>query len=127
MVRVIGTEIPDNKKLVYSLRYLYGIGPTMADKIIEHLGLDPDKRANQLTEDEIARLNTYLQASFVLEGDLRRQVQNNIKRLIAIHSYRGTRHRNGLPCRGQRTRSNARTRKGRKKTVAGKKKAVAKK
>jgi small subunit ribosomal protein S13 len=122
MPRIIGIDIPDNKRLEISLRYIYGIGPAMAREVIERLGLDPDKRAAKLTEDEVARLNQLLQAEYVVEGDLRRQIQNNIKRLQAIHSYRGLRHRLSLPVRGQRTRTNCRTRKGKRKTVANKKK-----
>lgn len=122
MPRVIGIDIPDNKRLEISLMYLFGIGKTLSNQIIERLGLNPDMRANQLTQDDIARLNALLTSEYVVEGDLRRQIQNNIKRLIGIHAYRGTRHRVGLPVRGQRTRTNARTRKGRRKTVAGKKK-----
>jgi small subunit ribosomal protein S13 len=122
MPRVIGTDIPDNKRLIISLTYIYGIGSFRAQEIIEKLKLDPNMRARELTEDDIARINTLLQNDFVVEGDLRRQVQNNIKRLISINCYRGMRHRSGLPVRGQRTQSNARTRKGKRKTVAGKKK-----
>jgi small subunit ribosomal protein S13 len=122
MPRIIGIDIPDSKKLAISLTYIYGIGRHVATEIISKLGLDPDMRAHKLTQDEIARINTLLQAEYVVEGDLRRQVQNNIKRLISIHSYRGLRHRSGLPVRGQRTRTNARTRKGRRKTIANKKK-----
>ncbi len=122
MVRLLGVDIPDNKRLEISLRYLYGIGPTLARKIIEALHLNPDMRAHQLSPDDVARITTLLQ-SYTIEGDLRREVQNNIKRLIHIHSYRGSRHKSGLPVRGQRTRTNARTRKGPRKTVAGKKKA----
>lgn len=122
MPRVIGIDIPDNKRLEISLTYLYGIGRHLANEIIAKLGLDPDVRAHKLTQDELARINTLLQAEYVVEGDLRRQVQNNIKRLISIHSYRGQRHRLGLPVRGQRTKTNSRTRKGRRKTVANKKK-----
>lgn len=122
MPRIIGIDIPDNKRLEISLRYIYGIGPALAMQVIERLGLDPNKRAAQLTEDEIARLNQLLQAEYVVEGDLRRQIQNNIKRLQAVHSYRGLRHRLSLPVRGQRTRTNCRTRKGKRKTVANKKK-----
>jgi len=121
MPRVIGTDIPDNKRLEISLTYIYGIGRTVAHEIIAKLGLDPNMRAKDLTPDDIAKLNATLQSDYVVEGDLRRQVQNNIKRLISIHSYRGLRHRLGLPVRGQHTQSNARTRKGKKKTVAGKK------
>jgi small subunit ribosomal protein S13 len=122
MPRVIGIDIPDNKRLEISLTYLYGIGRHLSNAIIAKLGLDPDMRANKLTQDDIARLNGLLQSEYVVEGDLRRQIQNNIKRLISIHSYRGTRHRVGLPVRGQRTKTNSRTRKGRRKTVANKKK-----
>ena len=122
MPRVIGTDIPDNKRLIISLTYIYGIGPFRAQEIIEKLKLNPDMRARELTEDNIKKINTLLQNEYIVEGDLRRQVQNNIKRLISINCYRGMRHRTGLPVRGQRTQSNARTRKGKKKTVAGKKK-----
>lgn len=122
MPRVIGTDIPDNKRLIISLTYIYGIGLFKAKEIIEKLKLDPNMRAKELTEDEIAKINTLLQNEYIVEGDLRRQVQNNIKRLISINCYRGMRHRTGLPVRGQKTQSNARTRKGKKKTVAGKKK-----
>jgi len=122
MTRIIGTDIPDNKRIDVSLTYIYGIGRHLAAQLIEKLRLDPAKRAKDLTSDEIAKINAELQSEYVVEGDLRRQVQNNIKRLVGIHSYRGTRHRLGLPVRGQRTRTNARTRKGKKKTVANKKK-----
>ncbi len=123
MARVLGVDIPDNKRLEISLTYIYGVGLKSSQKILSQLGLNPDMRAHQLTPDDIARLNALLQSEFVVEGDLRRQVQNNIKRLVSIHCYRGMRHRLGLPVRGQRTRTNARTRKGPKKTVANKKKA----
>lgn len=122
MVRVLGVDIPDKKRIEVSLRYLYGIGPTLAREVIERLHLNPDLRANQLSADDVAKINALLQAEYTIEGDLRRQVQNNIKRLIGIHCYRGMRHRLGLPVRGQRTRTNARTRKGPRRTVAGKKK-----
>jgi len=122
MPRVIGIDIPDNKRLEISLTYIYGLGRHKAAEIIAKLGLDPAVRAHKLTQDDIARINTLLQAEYIVEGDLRRQVQNNIKRLISIHSYRGQRHRLGLPVRGQRTKTNSRTRKGRRKTVANKKK-----
>lgn len=125
MPRIIGVDIPENKRLEVSLTYLYGIGPALSNEIIQKLNLDPDKRAKDLDEEEIARLNNLLQSEeYMVEGDLRRKVQGDIKRLISIHSYRGLRHRTGLPARGQRTRTNARTRKGRKKTVANKKKLV---
>ena len=123
MVRILGVDIPDNKRLEISLRYLYGIGPTLAREIIQKLNLDPGLRSHKLSADDIARISSLLQSEYVVEGDLRRQVQNNIKRLIGIHSYRGIRHRVGLPVRGQRTRTNSRTRKGPRKTVAGKKRA----
>lgn len=122
MPRVIGIDIPDNKRLEISLTYVYGVGRRLSNEIIEKLGLDKNMRAHNLTQDDIARLNGLLQSEYVVEGDLRRQVQNNIKRLINIHSYRGMRHRSGLPVRGQRTRTNSRTRKGKRKTVANKKK-----
>lgn len=123
MPRVIGIDIPDNKRLVISLTYIYGIGNAKSQEIVERLGLNPDMRARELSQDDIARLNTLLQSEeYTVEGDLRRQVQNNIKRLVSINSYRGTRHRLGLPVRGQQTQTNARTRKGRRKTVANKKK-----
>jgi len=121
MPRVIGIDIPDNKRLEVSLTYVFGIGRKLSNQIIEKLGLNKDMRAKELNEDEIARLNAILQSEYVVEGDLRRQIQNNIKRLVGIHCYRGMRHRLGLPVRGQRTRTNARTRKGKRKTVANKK------
>ena len=122
MPRVIGVDIPTNKRLIIALTYIYGVGPAVAKALVEALKLNPDMRAKDLSQEDIARLNATLQSDYVVEGDLRRQVQGNIKRLISIHCYRGNRHRLGLPVRGQRTSTNARTRKGRKKTVAGKKK-----
>ena len=123
MPRIIGVDIPANKRLVISLTYIYGIGKTLAMRLLNQLGLNPDMRAKDLGEDEIARINAALQSDeYVVEGDLRREVQGHIKRLININSYRGRRHKLGLPVRGQRTRCNARTRKGKKKSVAGKKK-----
>lgn len=122
MPRIIGIDIPDNKRLEISMTYIYGIGRAVSNEIIAKLGLDKNMRAHKLTQDDIARINTLLQSEYVVEGDLRRQIQNNIKRLVSIHSYRGTRHRSGLPVRGQRTKTNSRTRKGRRKTVANKKK-----
>ena len=124
MPRIIGIDIPANKRLVISLTYIYGIGNVLSEELIRKLKLDPDMRASKLTETDIAKINAILQSDYLVEGDLRRQVQNNIKRLITIHSYRGLRHRLGLPVRGQRTRTNARTRKGKKRTVAGRKKAA---
>lgn len=122
MPRVIGIDIPDNKRLEISLTYIYGVGRCLSNEIINKLGLDKNMRAHKLTQDDIARLNNLLQSEYEVEGDLRRKVQNDIKRLINIHSYRGQRHRLGLPVRGQRSRTNARTRKGKRKTVANKKK-----
>ena len=122
MPRIIGIDIPDKKRLEISLTYIYGVGRHLAMEIINKLQLDPAKLARELTQDEVARINALLQSDYMVEGDLRRQRQNNIKRLINIHSYRGLRHRLGLTVRGQRTQTNARTRKGRKKTVANKKK-----
>lgn len=122
MPRIIGIDIPDRKRLIIALTYIYGIGPNISAEIIDKLGLSPDMKAAELTSDDIAKINNLLQSEYVVEGDLRRQVQNNIKRLISIHSYRGLRHRTGLPVRGQRTQKNARTRKGKAKTIANKKK-----
>lgn len=122
MPRVIGIDIPENKRLVISLTYLYGIGNHLSQQIIDKLGLDPNIRAHKLSQDDLARINNLLQSEYIVEGDLRRQVQNNIKRLISINAYRGIRHRLGLPVRGQRTRTNSRTRKGKRRTVANKKK-----
>ncbi|CAM0117755.1 30S ribosomal protein S13 [Rhabdochlamydiaceae symbiont of Dictyostelium giganteum] len=122
MPRIIGIDVPDNKRLEIALTYIYGVGDKLSSQIIAKLGLNPSMRAHQLSEDDIARINALLQKEYVVEGDLRRQVQNDIKRLISIHCYRGSRHRLGLPVRGQRTRTNARTRKGKRKTVANKKK-----
>jgi small subunit ribosomal protein S13 len=122
MPRVVGIDIPDKKRLEISLTYIYGIGRHVSNEICAKIGLDPNMRAHNLSEDDIAKINAILTTQYVVEGDLRRQIQNNIKRLISIHCYRGMRHRLGLPCRGQRTRTNSRTRKGKRKTVANKKK-----
>ena len=121
MPRIAGVDIPENKKVRYSLRYIYGIGPKIADDILDVSKINPDIKARDLTDDEVGRIAAYLDTNVIVEGTLRRQVQQNIQRLRDIRSYRGERHRKGLPTRGQRTRCNARTRKGRKKTVAGKK------
>ncbi len=123
MARILGVDIPDNKRLEISLTYIFGIGLSTSHEIMAKLKLNPDMRAGKLTSDDIARLTSLIQTEYIVEGDLRRQVQNNIKRLVSIHCYRGMRHRLGLPVRGQRTRTNSRTRKGPRKTVAGKKKA----
>ncbi len=124
MPRIIGTDIPGKKRLIIALTYIFGVGPKIAEEIVEKLSLDPDMRAQNLSEDEISKLNGLLQTEYTVEGDLRREVQGNIKRLISIGAYRGARHKCGLPTRGQRTKCNARQRKGKKKTVAGKKKAA---
>ena len=121
MPRISGIDIPENKKVRYSLRYIYGIGPKTADDILEAAKINPDKKSRDLTDDEVGLIAAYLDENVLVEGTLRRQVKQNIQRLRDIRSYRGERHRKGLPTRGQRTRCNARTRKGRKKTVAGKK------
>ncbi len=121
MPRIVGVDVPGEKRLEISLTYIYGIGRTLSNQVIEELSLDKDMRAKNLTEDDIAKINAYLQSKCIVEGDLRRQIQNNIKRLIGINCYRGMRHRTGLPVRGQRTRTNSRTRKGKRKTVANKK------
>jgi small subunit ribosomal protein S13 len=117
MPRVLGIDIPGRKKLEYSLRYIYGIGPTTAKVICEKAKLDPSKKADDLTDEDVQRLVAVLQSDYRIEGDLRREVSANIRRLISIGSYRGRRHRAGLPVRGQRTKTNARTRKGAKRTV----------
>ena len=121
MVRILGVDIPENKRLEIALTYIYGIGRKRAQEIIAELNLDPNMRARKLTEENIAVINKLLQTKYTVEGDLKREVQNDIKRLISIHSYRGLRHRVGLPVRGQRTSTNARTRKGKKRTIANKK------
>ena len=121
MPRIAGVDIPDRKKIRYSLRYVHGIGPKFADDILAETGIDPDKKANELTDEEVSRIAGLIDSNYVVEGALRRAIQQNIQRLREIRSYRGDRHRRGLPVRGQRTRCNARTRKGKKKTVAGKK------
>ena len=122
MARISGVDIPREKRLVISLTYIYGVGPNQASAILEAIGLPEDTRVRDLTEAEVSQLRTYIEANLKVEGDLRREVQQNIKRKMEIGSYQGLRHRRGLPVRGQRTHTNARTRKGPKKTVAGKKK-----
>ncbi len=121
MPRIAGVDIPDRKKIYYALQYIHGIGPKFAADLLGEAQINPDTKANELTDQQVAQLNGIIDSNFLVEGALRRQVNQNIQRLRDIRSYRGERHRNGLPTRGQRTRCNARTRKGRKKTVAGKK------
>lgn len=123
MPRLLGVEIPANKKIPYALRYIYGIGPTIADRLVKDAGLDPDTRARELDEEQLNKISeAIIEEGILVEGDLRRDVSGNLKRLQAIQCYRGIRHRRGLPCRGQRTQCNARTRKGRRKTVGIQKK-----
>jgi len=121
MPRILGVDIPNDKPTHISLRYIYGIGPSLALRLCEQANIDPQRRAKDLSDDEISRLATILDREYTVEGPLRRQIQQNIQRLRDIGCYRGVRHRRGLPVRGQRTRTNARTRKGPRKTVAGKK------
>ncbi len=117
MPKILGIDIPGKKPVVYALRYIYGVGLTRAQHIVASLKIDPAKRADDLTGDELTRITGVLQEKYVLEGDLRREVAQNIRRLISVGTYRGLRHRRGLPVRGQRTHTNARTRKGVRKTV----------
>ena len=121
MPRIAGVDIPADKKIKISLRYIYGVGPTNALSILKEAGIDPERRAKDLTEEELAKIIGILDRGIPVEGALRRSIQQTIARLRDIQSFRGNRHRRGLPVRGQRTRSNARTRKGPRKTVAGKK------
>lgn len=122
MPRIAGVDLPKKKRLEIALTYIHGIGLKRSHDIIKALNLNADTRVEQITEADAARLTSHIQTTYTVEGDLRREVQSNIKRLIAINCYRGMRHKLGLPVRGQKTRTNARTRKGKKKTVAGKKK-----
>lgn len=122
MARIAGVDIPRDKRIVISLTYIYGIGRTLASEILSKAGIDENTRVKDLTEDEVARLREIIEHEYRVEGDLRREVSQNIKRLIDINCYRGIRHRRGLPVRGQRTKTNARTRKGPGKSVGSKKK-----
>jgi len=126
MARISGVDIPREKRLEISLTYVFGIGKPTAQKICADTGLDPNQRVRNLTDEEVAKIRTWVEEKLTVEGDLRREVAQDIKRKIEIGSYQGIRHRKGLPVRGQRTHTNARTRKGPKKTVANKKKAVRK-
>lgn len=118
MARIAGVDLPKDKRVVISLRYLYGIGPALGDKIVQKAGVNPDTRVRDLTDDEVARIREAV-GEYKVEGDLRREVNLNIKRLVEIGSYRGLRHRRGLPVRGQRTKTNARTKRGARRTVSG--------
>ncbi len=122
MARIAGVDLPKEKRVEYGLTYIYGIGIQSSKKILAETGINPDTRVKDLTEDEIGKLRDVIDAQYTVEGDLRRQTALDIKRLIEIGCYRGLRHRKGLPVRGQNTKNNARTRKGPKKTMAGKKK-----
>ena len=124
MARIAGVNIPTNKRVVISLRYIYGIGPVKAQEICTALAIPDDRRVNQLSDDEILRLRELIDKDYRVEGDLRREVAMNIKRLMDLGCYRGLRHRKGLPVRGQRTHTNARTRKGKAVAIAGKKKVT---
>lgn len=117
MPRLVGVDIPKEKRIEIALTYIYGIGRSLSNKVLKVANINPDKRAKDLTEEEVARLSTIMQKDYKVEGDLRREISANIKRYIDIGCYRGLRHRRGLPVRGQRTRTNARTRKGPRKTV----------
>ena len=123
MARIAGVDIPRDKPIFIALTYIYGIGRTRANQIVARTNVEPTKRVRDLTEDEVGRIRELIDREFTVEGDLRREVNLNIKRLMEIGSYRGLRHRRGLPVRGQRTRTNARTRRGPRRTVAGRKKA----
>ncbi|HEX9681579.1 MAG TPA: 30S ribosomal protein S13 [Acidimicrobiales bacterium] len=121
MARIAGVDIPRDKRVDIALRYIYGIGPTLAATVCEQTGVDPSTRVLNLTDEEVAKIRNWIDQSLKVEGDLRREIDQNIKRKMDIGCYQGLRHRRGLPVRGQRTHTNARTRKGPKKTVAGKK------
>ncbi len=124
MARIAGVDLPRNKKIEFALQYIYGIGPVMAKDILSKSSVDPDLRVHKLTEEQIISIRNEVSDNYNVEGELRGQTTRNIKRLMDIGAYRGLRHKKGLPVRGQNTKNNSRTRKGKKKTVAGKKKAV---
>ncbi len=126
MARIAGVDIPREKRLEVSLTYIFGVGPTKSKEVCSAVGIDESTRVRDLTDEEVARIRAYIDANLRVEGDLRREISQDIKRKMEIGSYQGVRHRRGLPVRGQRTHTNARTRKGPKKTVAGKKKATRK-
>lgn len=127
MARIAGVDLPRDKRVEIALTYLYGIGLSRSQEILAKTGVNPDTRVKELTDEDVATLRSFIETNYQIEGDLRRLESMNIKRLVDIGTYRGRRHRMGLPVRGQRTRTNARTRRGRRVTVAGKKKAPAKK
>lgn len=123
MVRISGVDIPNDKRLENALTHIYGIGPTRVREILTATGISPDVRGRDLTDDDVIRIRDFIDKSYVVEGDLRREVRQNVARLIEINCYRGQRHRRNLPVRGQRTRTNARQKRGARKTVAGKRRA----
>ena len=127
MARIAGVDLPKNKKVLFGLQYIFGVGPTISSEILIKAKVSADKKISELTDEEVAEIRAILTADYKVEGALRSEVQQNIKRLMDIGSYRGIRHRKSLPARGQRTRTNSRTRKGKRKTVAGKKKTPTKK
>ena len=127
MARIAGVDIPRDKRVEISLRYIFGIGPTRASKILQQTRVSPDTRVRDLSDDEVNRIREVIDREYIVEGDLRREVRQNIQRLIEINCYRGIRHRRNLPVHGQRTRTNARTKRGARLTVAGKRRAAAKK
>lgn len=127
MARIAGVDLPKNKKVLYGLQYIFGVGAKVSSDILKKSNVDPEKKISDLTDEEIAEIRANLTTEYKVEGALRSEVQQNIKRLMDIGSYRGSRHRRSLPARGQRTRTNSRTRKGKRKTVAGKKKTPTKK
>ena len=122
MPRIFGVDIPKNKKIKIALTYIYGIGPSIAMKILNDIGMDPERKSSDLSEEEVSQIASFVQNHYRVEGELRREISQNIRRLMDIGSYRGSRHKKGLPVRGQRTRCNARTRKGPKPRVGGIKK-----
>ena len=127
MARISGVDVPSDKKVEVSLGYIYGIGPSLARKICAKTGVSPDTRVRHLTDEEVSRIREVIDKEYVVEGDLRREIQLNIKRLTEVGCYRGLRHRRGLPVRGQRTRTNARTKRGTRRTVAGRSRSVTRK
>ena len=127
MARIAGVDIPRDKRVDVALRYIYGLGPQTASGICGHTGVKNETKVRDLTDDEIARIREYIDRNFTVEGELRKQTRQNIQRLIDINSYRGTRHRRGLPAHGQRTKTNARTKRGARQTVAGRRRILAKK
>jgi len=127
LARIAGVDLPKNKKVLFGLQYIFGVGKTISSEILEKAKVNPDKKVADLTDEEVAQIRAVMTADYKVEGALRSETQQNIKRLMDIGSYRGLRHRKSLPVRGQRTRTNSRTRKGKRKTVAGKKKAPSKK